>query len=57
MKNGKKPTKSQKIFLKEKGLNPDEWLIYKNTSTEMQLVHRYASTTRTVTKERKDNEI
>lgn len=57
MKNGKKPTKAQRIYLKEHRLNPDNWLIYKNTSTEMRLIHRYANTTRVVMKERKDDNV
>lgn len=56
MKNGKNPTKAQKIFLKERGLNPDDWLISKNTSTEMRLIHRCARDTRVITKDRKDDD-
>ncbi|WP_149024307.1 DUF6906 family protein [Listeria cornellensis] len=41
MKSGKKPNKKQSIFIKENGINPDNWFIYKNTSEEMHLVHRY----------------
>lgn len=41
MKAGKKPNKNQAIFIKENGINPDNWFIYKNTSEAMHLVHRY----------------
>ncbi|MBC1615355.1 hypothetical protein HB904_04100 [Listeria booriae] len=41
MKSGKKPNKNQSIFIKENGINPENWLIFKNTSEEMHLVHRY----------------
>lgn len=41
MKNGKRPTKSQKILIQSLGFQPDDWLISKNTSTEMVIVHRF----------------
>ncbi len=50
MKNGKNPTKAQKKYLKGCGLNPDNWLIVKNTPEEMLLVHRYTSSTRRISK-------
>ena len=48
MKHGRKPTKAQKIILKERRLNPDNWLIVKNTPEEMLVVHRYTSTIRNI---------
>lgn len=52
MKNGKKPTVSQCNFIKSKGLNPADWLVVKDTSELMMLVHRYSNkTTRTIIKE------
>ena len=48
MKHGKKPTKAQKIILKEHRLNPDNWLIVKNTPEEMLVVHRYTVTARSI---------
>lgn len=48
MKHGVKPTRSQKILLKEWGLDPQNWLVVKDTSTEMELIHRYSETTRRV---------
>ena len=51
MKNGKRLTKNEAIFIQEKGLDPKEWLVVKNTPTEMVLVHRYSErTTRTIPK-------
>lgn len=50
MKNGKCLTKAQKLFLNEHHLNPGNWLISKNTSTEMVLVHRYTNNTRRILK-------
>jgi hypothetical protein len=44
MKNGKKPTKNEKIAIKAAGLNPDNWLIFKKSHTEMRLVHRETGT-------------
>ncbi len=57
MKNGKKPTKAQKIYLKEHRLNPDNWLIAKNTPEEMLLVHRYTDSIRRIPKQRKEDTI
>lgn len=54
MKHGKKPTKAQKIILKERHLNPDNWLIVKNTPEEMVVVHRYTSATRSIRLKRKE---
>ena len=38
MKNGKKPTKRQAMFLQQHGYNPYDWLVVKDTSTEMWIV-------------------
>ena len=43
---GKKPTVKQSNFIRENGLNPDDWLIAKNTSEQMVLIHRHISKTR-----------
>lgn len=42
MKNGKLPTMAQKKFMREKGLNPDAWLVVKNTSRCLEVVSRIA---------------
>lgn len=42
MKNGKRPTKNQSIFIEEHGLNPFDWFVVKDNSTEMLLVHRHS---------------
>lgn len=53
MKNGKKPTYEQRKLIQEWGLDAHDWLVVKDTSTEMVLVHRYSDrTTRTIIKER-----
>ena len=41
MKQGKRLSVKQKIFLKERGLNPENWLICKNTPEEMVFIHRH----------------
>ncbi|MDA2567378.1 hypothetical protein PDQ34_26005 [Bacillus cereus] len=40
MKNGKNPTKREKIIIESQGLNPENWLIYKKVANELHLVHR-----------------
>lgn len=42
MKNGKNPTNKQKQFLQSKRLNPDNWLVVKDTQTEIVIVNRKA---------------
>ena len=54
MKHGKKPTVKQCRFIKEHGLNAENWLVVKDTTTEMVLLHRHSdSTTKTIHKEKK----
>ena len=51
MKHGVKPTRSQKIFIKSKRLNPENWLVTKDTPDHLHLVHRYSDkTTRIIPK-------
>lgn len=47
---GTKPTKRQKIFLKERRLNSDNWLICKDTPTEMVIKHRMSEKERILKK-------
>ena len=51
MKHGKNPTVNQKKFLASYGLNCENWLIVKDNSFEMVIVHRHTNNTRTITKE------
>lgn len=37
---GKKPTRQQKNIMKERRLNPDNWLVTKNPSNELHIQHR-----------------
>lgn len=50
MKNGKKPTKSQKQLLQQFGFQAEDWLIVKNTSIELLIQHRYTGRTRHIPK-------
>lgn len=45
MKAGKKPTVKQCKFIQKHGLNAENWLVSKDTSTEMVLVHRLSDKT------------
>ena len=48
MKQPKRLQRWMKDLLKKKGLNPDNWLYIKNTSTELVIMHRYSEKTRTI---------
>lgn len=41
MKAGKKPTRSQRIFIKGKRLNPENWYVERDTPEMMVLIHRH----------------
>jgi hypothetical protein len=44
MKQGKNPTRRQKIIIKEAGLNPENWLVCKSLPERLVLTHRYTGT-------------
>lgn len=46
MKQGKSPTRKQKEMLKQKGLNPLNWLIVKNPPGELHIIHRHTGNPR-----------
>lgn len=51
MKNGKKPTYEQRKIIQRWKLDAHEWLVVKDTSTELVLVNRYSDKTiRTIPK-------
>ena len=50
MKHGKNPTVKQRLILKSYRLNPDNWLVCKNTDKEMVIEHRHTGVNRTITK-------
>ncbi len=41
MKHGKKPTRSQRIIIQSKRLDPANWLVVKDEPHQMTLVHRH----------------
>lgn len=44
MKQGKNPTRQQKILLKKKRMNPSDWLIERDTPEKLVLRHRHFDT-------------
>ncbi len=54
MKNGKRPTLAQKKRMSKRNLNYENWLVVKDTSTEMVIVHRDTNRTRVIKKEKKN---
>lgn len=50
MKHGTKPTYEQRKLIQDWGLDSHDWLVVKDTSTEMLLVHRHSNATRTIPK-------
>lgn len=49
MKHGKRPTRRQKALIQAAGLNPDNWLVVKDTKPTMTIVHRVSDKTRVIT--------
>lgn len=50
MKHGCKPTYEQRKVLEAWGLNPRDWLVSKDTPTDMVLIHRHTEQTKTIHK-------
>lgn len=49
MRNGKKPTRKQKIRLGQAGLAPENWLVVKQKANgEMVILHKHTNTIRAV---------
>ena len=42
LKNGKKPTKKQKLIMKTHGLDPARWLVVKNLGRSIEVVSKIA---------------
>ena len=51
MKHGKRLTVKQKIFLKERRINPENWLVCKNTVEELVICHRHTGCVRVIKKD------
>lgn len=45
MKNGKKPTRTQRMLLQKWKLDPAVWLVTKDKPEAMEIVHRYSDKT------------
>lgn len=50
MKHGKKPTRSQKILIELRGLDPENWLIERDTVGELVILHRKTGSIKTIKK-------
>ena len=48
MKNGKRPTREQRKLLQKWKLDTNNWLVVKDTPTEMHLVHRHFDKTKKI---------
>ena len=48
MKHGKRPTVSQRKFIKSWGLVPENWLVTVDAPDRMELVHRHSDKTRRI---------
>lgn len=40
MKNGKKPTRYQKVLIQSHGLDPDNWLVVKDQIDKIEVISR-----------------
>jgi len=48
MKQGTRPTRRQKIEIKGYGLNAENWLVERDTTAELVIVHRSSGKLRTL---------
>lgn len=48
MKHGCRPTREQRKLLGKYHLNPADWLIIKDTSADLHIVHRYIESTKRI---------
>ena len=55
MKQLKNPTREQRKFIQSKRLNPADWMVERETPTEMVLVHRHFDKVKRVI-QKKENE-
>lgn len=52
MKQGKRLTRRQKIFLSAKNLNIENWLCERETAEYIRLIHKHTGTVRVICKEK-----
>ncbi|MGD9678400.1 MAG: hypothetical protein AB7V16_08665 [Vulcanibacillus sp.] len=57
MKQGRTPTRRQKIVIKKAGLDHNCWLITKNLLNELHLVHRNDTCKKTILKKGENYEV
>ncbi|EJL29986.1 hypothetical protein [Brevibacillus sp. BC25] len=50
MKQGKRPSRQQKEELEARNLNPANWLVERDSTTELVLINRFSGKTRTIKK-------
>ena len=50
MKHGKNPTVKQMRFMQSLHLNPDNWLVSRDTPSEMVIIHRFTDSVKTIEK-------
>lgn len=50
MKYGRRPTRRQREMIKQRRLDPHNWLIVKDTPTEMVIAHRVSGLVRVIRK-------
>ncbi len=50
MQHGRKPTKNQKIFMKENKLVPENWLVERDTPKTMIIINRQSGNLKTLHK-------
>ena len=50
MRQGKRPTRQQKIFISGLRLFPGNWLVISDTKESMTIIHRHTDTIRTIKK-------
>ncbi|WP_198507838.1 DUF6906 family protein [Bacillus sp. FJAT-45037] len=48
MKQGKRPTRTQKESIKLSGINPNNWLVSKANGNQLLLIHRETGTTKLI---------
>lgn len=51
MKHGKRLTRAQKILVRQKGLNPDNWFCERETPEKLVLLYKATDTVRVIYKE------
>ncbi len=51
MKHGKNPTRRQREYIASLWLNPDNWLVCKDTPDELILEHKYSGNIKVIRKE------